>query len=61
VFNNHAALFTRYERRGRFAIAWLRRPTNPAPSGLLWFAKLPDSHGVTLTRDRRVRTVGLRP
>jgi hypothetical protein len=61
VVVEHTALFTRYERRGRFAIAWLRRPTTPVPSGLLWFAKLPDSHRVTATRERRVRTVDLRP
>lgn len=53
----HASLFARYSVRGRQARAWLRRPGLPAPVGLLRFVNLQDSHGVTTTRDRRVRTV----
>jgi transcriptional regulator with XRE-family HTH domain len=53
----HEALFRRYSLRGRQALSWIRRPREPAPSGLLWFVNLPDSHGVTITRGRRVRTV----
>lgn len=53
----HGAIFPRYAVRGRSALAWVRRPVMPAPSGLLWFAKVPDSHGVSVTRGRRVRTV----
>jgi transcriptional regulator with XRE-family HTH domain len=49
----HAALFARYERRGRTALAWLRHPASPMPTGLLWFANGPDSHGATIGRGRR--------
>lgn len=31
-------LFSDYVRRGRSATAWIRRPSLPAPSGLLWFS-----------------------
>lgn len=31
----HAALFSHYSRRGRAAMAWLRRPRGPSPSGVL--------------------------
>ena len=53
----HAAMFAEFTRRGRSAQAWVRRPSWPPPSGLLWFMKVPDSHGVSVTRGRRVRTV----
>jgi transcriptional regulator with XRE-family HTH domain len=53
----HQASFGRYAVQGRSAVAWVRRPSAPAPSGLLWFANVPDSHGVGVTRGRRVRTV----
>ena len=56
VVRAHPAQFARFFLRGRSAVAWLRRPIG-APSGLLWFAKLPDSRGVTTNRDRRVRSV----
>jgi transcriptional regulator with XRE-family HTH domain len=56
VVRSHPAQFARFIVRGRSAVAWLRRPIG-APSGLLWFAKLPDSRGVTTNRDRRVRSV----
>lgn len=49
----HAALFARYDLRGRAAWAWLRRPTGPMPTGLLWFAKRPNSHGVVVRRGQR--------
>lgn len=59
----HAMLFERYRLRGRRAVAWLRDPGGPTatPSGLLWFVNVTDSHAVTVTRDRRVRTVLPRP
>lgn len=50
---DHDALFARYERRGRSALAWLRHPHEPVPTGLLWFAKRPDSRHVTGRRVRR--------
>lgn len=53
----HAAIFARFTLRGRSAQAWVRRPSAPAPSGLLWFVNVQDSHGVSVTRRRRVRTV----
>jgi transcriptional regulator with XRE-family HTH domain len=56
VVRGQPAQFARFSVPGRSAVAWLRRPIG-APSGLLWFAKLPDSHGVATNRDRRVRSV----
>ena len=53
----HAAMFAGFTLRGRSAHAWMRGPTWPPPSGLPWFMTVPDSHGVSVTRDRRVRTV----
>jgi hypothetical protein len=53
----HAAIFARFTVRGRSAQAWVRRPSLPAPTGLLWFVNVPDSHGVSVTRGKRVRTV----
>ena len=53
----HEAVFGRFSLRGRSAVAWTRRPSFPAPGGLIWFVNVPDSHGVSLTRSRRVRTV----
>lgn len=40
----HAALFRRFELRGRAALAWLRLPQRGRPLGVLLFLKLPDSH-----------------
>ena len=57
----HATLFHRYAVRGRSALAWVRRPRMPAPSGLLWFVNLPDSRGVSVSRDPRVRKRRLGP
>ena len=42
----HDALFARYAVRGRHALAWLRRPASPLPTGLLWFAERPDPQRV---------------
>lgn len=53
----HAAVFARYTLRGRQAWAWLRLPSAAAPSGLLWFANVPDARGAGVTRHARVRTV----
>ena len=49
----HAALFARFDVRGRAALAWVRRPVEPSPTGLLWFATRQDSRQVTNTRVRR--------
>lgn len=53
VVARHDALFARFNVRGRAALAWGRRPTQPWPTGLLWFANRQDSRQVTNTRDRR--------
>ena len=53
----HDALFARFSARGRSARAWVRHPTTPCPSGLLWFVGVPDSHGAGVMRRRRVRVV----
>ena len=52
----HEHSFRRYSLRGRSALAWLRNPRLPAPSGLLRFVNVPDVHGVSVKRGRRVRT-----
>ena len=57
---SHEAIFERFSLRGRSALAWTRRPSFPAPGGLMWFVSVPDSHGVSVTRTRRVRTVNSR-
>jgi transcriptional regulator with XRE-family HTH domain len=49
----HDALFARYSVRGRTALAWLRRPVQPIPTGLLWFTNRPGSHQVPIRRHRR--------
>ena len=51
----HASLFGGFDVRGRAAQAWLRHPAGAMPRGLLWFAKRPDSHGVTIGSRERVR------
>lgn len=52
----HAALFARFTLRGRGALSWLRVPgTTAAPSGVLLFHKLPDSHGASVRRAGRQR------
>ncbi|HEX2765422.1 MAG TPA: helix-turn-helix transcriptional regulator [Candidatus Limnocylindria bacterium] len=56
IVRAHAGSFARFELRGRQAIAWLRRPRGPAPSGLLLFMEVPDCRGVSVTRSARVRT-----
>jgi transcriptional regulator with XRE-family HTH domain len=51
-------LFSRYDRRGREAIAWARRPatTGGVPSGLLWFESLSNARGVRVSGQRvRIR------
>jgi len=39
---DHPGLFGRFALRGRPAFAWLRRPRDPAPPGLLAFVRLPN-------------------
>ncbi len=53
IVAGHAALFERYNLRGREAVAWLRRPMGPSATGLLWFVTGPDSHGATNRRGQR--------
>jgi transcriptional regulator with XRE-family HTH domain len=50
---DHAALFARLSVRGRQALAWLRKPVEPVPTGLLWFANRPNSHEVGIARRQR--------
>lgn len=51
-----ATLFDRYAVRGREAVTWLRRPLLPAPTGLLWFASLPNARVVRIGGQRvRIR------
>jgi transcriptional regulator with XRE-family HTH domain len=52
-----AELFQRFDVRGRQAMSWLRDPGASSPTGLLWFANVPDSHPTGVTRVARVRTV----
>jgi transcriptional regulator with XRE-family HTH domain len=47
-------LFDRYSLRGRAAVTWLREPTMPAPSGLLWFTAAGARRDVPRERVRRV-------
>lgn len=51
----HEAAFSRFDVRGRSALAWLRTPAEPVPSGLLWFTSVPDSLGRSTKRVSRVR------
>ena len=50
VIGAHPVLFARFSTRGRAAQTWLRHPTLPPPSGLLWFVALPDAHAVRTKR-----------
>lgn len=50
----HHTLFARYALRGRQAVAWVRHPCEPIPSGLLWFTNRPDSRHTTTRRRRGV-------
>jgi len=49
---DHAALFARFNLRGRAARRWLADPTAELDpiTGVLLFERLPDSHGVTTKR-----------
>jgi transcriptional regulator with XRE-family HTH domain len=53
VIAAHPTLFARFSVTGRSAHAWLRHPTLPPPTGLLWFVSLPDAHGVRTKRPQR--------
>lgn len=55
LVERHAGIFDAFSLRGRQALAWLRSPARPSPSGLLWFVQLPDSLGAGATRSARVR------
>ena len=50
-------LLGRYKVRGRAAISWVRAPTLPPPSGLLWLTELPDVAVVRIS-GQRVRLRG---
>lgn len=56
----HDATFATFTLRGRTARAWIRNPRLRNPSGLLWFVRVPDAHGMGVTRHRRVRTAHAR-
>jgi hypothetical protein len=60
--SDHAALFSRFEVRGRDVGTWLQRPDS-ATRGLLAFVKLPDSNHKGLGRagGRRVHRAASRP
>lgn len=57
VIADHEGLFARFTVHGRKALAWLRRPASPAPTGVLWFMNVTDSRGAGVTRHGRVRRV----
>lgn len=57
IVAEHERMFAGFRLRGRQAQAWVRHPRPPTPAGLLWFTNVPDAHGVSTTRHRRVRTV----
>ncbi len=44
-------LFDRFAVRGRQAVSWLRRPSS-VPSGILWFASVPDSAAARPSAER---------
>lgn len=48
-------LFDRYPCRGRAALSWLRRPTEPIPTGLLWLTAIAEgrSRAASAARVRR--------
>ena len=50
-------LFDRFDVRGKAALSWLRRPTEAAPHGMLWFARAKQRPG---SRGPRVRVRGSR-
>jgi transcriptional regulator with XRE-family HTH domain len=54
IIAEHDALFARFAVRGRSAIAWLRHPTQPVPSGLLCYVSRPDSRGVSVRSRKRI-------
>ncbi len=39
VVRSHAALFARFDRRGRSALRWIRRPSSSVPHGALRFVR----------------------
>jgi transcriptional regulator with XRE-family HTH domain len=53
VVGNHPLMFDRFALRGRAAVAWLRRPRLPVPTGLLWFVERRDSRAMCIRRVRR--------
>lgn len=50
----HPSLFQRYALRGMPALAWLRNPKHPSPSGLLVFVRPPNTRAAS-TRPRESR------
>jgi transcriptional regulator with XRE-family HTH domain len=52
---SHTSIFARFALRGRAALAWLRDPTTPAPSGLLCFTELSDAPSGDARRAGRQR------
>ena len=56
VIASHPMLFARFSTKGRPATAWLRDPSLPPPSGLMWFVTLPDAHSVRTGRPSQARS-----
>ena len=56
IVREHGSAFSRFDMRGRKALAWLSRPVGTVPMGLLWFVDVPDSRGVSTTRSARIRS-----
>jgi transcriptional regulator with XRE-family HTH domain len=44
IVARHESLLNSFAGRGRQARSWVRRPSSPAPSGLLWFVERSKSH-----------------
>ena len=55
VVAEHDGIFLRFDTRGRAALAWLRRVESAEPTGLLWFANLPNARGAGVKQRVRVR------
>ena len=60
LVSRHPAAFARFGLHGRRALAWLRHPAPSAPTGVLWFVKLPDVAVPSTMRARRVRVAQTR-
>lgn len=55
VVAGHPALFAKFTCRGRAARLWIRNPSTPAPTGLMWVAHRPNAHDMRVRSTPRVR------